>query len=190
MEMPCKGDHDNDGRPHARGVGLQKIVAADEHIVRIALQQTDAHGGVPGDVVDLLAAFLTALLAEPFQSGNGDAEELDDDGRVDVGLNTQGENGCRGESSAGHDVVKAQDRGLKLRIKVLLEERGVHVRNQHSAAQTVEKDHEQGEQDLLSQVFDLPCITECLEHLTPPRPSLRPPRSFQRRQRRTRWHER
>ena len=39
-------------------------------------------------------------------------------------------------------------------------------------AETVKQDNQQREKDFLAQLFDAPCVTKCLEHLTPPRPFL------------------
>ena len=66
-------------------------------VVSPAHQQAQTNGGVPGDLGDLLLAFLTLLLGHPLQGRNGDGQQLDDDGGVDVGLNAQREDGGSAE---------------------------------------------------------------------------------------------
>jgi hypothetical protein len=45
-------------------------------------------------------------------------------------------------------------------------------------AQSKHNDHQQSEDQLLSEIFHFPCISQCLEHLRSPRPFPREPRFF------------
>ena len=98
-----EGGDDDQGGPNA--AGGQDAVGLHQHIVAPALQDGDGHGSVTGDGLDLLLAFFAAVLRHTLQGRDGDGQQLDDDGAVDVGLNAQGENGSVGERAAGHDVI-------------------------------------------------------------------------------------
>ena len=52
-------------------------------------------------------------------------------------------------------------------------------------AETVKQDNQKRKENFLAQFFNAPCITKCLEHLTPPQPFLLLPRSSLSRIRRT-----
>ena len=171
-----KGHHDDDGRPDSGSVGHDDTVAAHKQVVAVALDKADADRGVTGDGSDLLLALFAALFAQPFERRDSDAQELDDDGGVDVGLDAQSKDGSQGERAAGHGVVKSEDGVLQLG-KVGGKNVGVHIRHGHGIAEPVKKNDEQREEDLPAQLRDLPCVTESLDHLTPPRPFLRRLRS-------------
>ena len=177
-ERGARGErhHDDDGRPDGGSVRHDDAVAAHEHVVAVALEKADADRGVTGNGSDLLFSLFAALFAQPLERRDGDAEQLDDDGGVDVGLNAQREDGSHGERAAGHRVIKSEDGVLQLR-KIGRKNVGVHIRHGHGIAEPVEKNDEQREEDLPAQLRDLPCVTECLDHLTPPRPFLRRLRS-------------
>ena len=49
--------------------------------------------------------------------------------------------------------------------KYALQQGDVDVRNRDGVAKTVKEDDDQREEYLLAQLFDLPCITQCLKHL-------------------------
>ena len=135
----------------------------DEHlVVSPAHQQAQAHGGVAGDPGDLLLAFLALFLCHPLQSGNGNGEQLDDNGSVDIGLNAQREDRRSAESGAGHRVVQAQDGVRQDTVKVLGEGRSVNVRDGNDIADPIDQKNEQGEDDLLTKLRDLPCILKGL----------------------------
>ena len=96
--------HDNDqGSPHA-GVG-QDVVAAHDPVVTEGLQKGDGHSGVAGNRLDLPLALLAAVTGHPLQSGDSHGQQLDNDGAVDIWLDTQGENRRHSEGAAAHHVV-------------------------------------------------------------------------------------
>ena len=79
-EEPAMKETINDqSRPDA-DCSVQDVVVLHQHIVAEALQDGDGHRGVAGDGLDLLLALLAAVLGQPLQSGNGDGQQLDDDG--------------------------------------------------------------------------------------------------------------
>ncbi|MPM16471.1 hypothetical protein SDC9_62852 [bioreactor metagenome] len=82
-----EGQNDDDGGPDA--ALLNKAVAVNEGVVAVALEQGDAHGGVPGDGRNLLPALLAPLLLQPLQRRDGDGQQLNDDGAVDIRLDGQ-----------------------------------------------------------------------------------------------------
>ena len=102
------------------------------------------------------------LLCHPLQSGNGNGEQLDDNGSVDIGLNAQREDRRSAESGAGHRVVQAQDGVRQDTVKVLGEGRSVNVRDGNDIADPIDQKNEQGEDDLLTKLRDLPCILKGL----------------------------
>ena len=109
-----KGQDDDDGSPDVAGkVGVHEAVVAHHHIVSKALQQADGDRAVAGDAGDLLLAFLAAFLLQTLQRGDRNAQELNDDGSVDVRLNGQGEDRCLRERAAGHNVEQSEDRVLQ-----------------------------------------------------------------------------
>ena len=109
-----KGQDDDDGSPDVAGkVGVHEAVVAHHHIISKALQQADGDRAVAGDAGDLLLAFLAAFLLQTLQRGDRNAQELNDDGSVDVRLNGQGEDRCLRERAAGHDVEQSEDRVLQ-----------------------------------------------------------------------------
>ena len=171
-----KGHHDDDGRPDSGSLGHDDTVAAHKQVVAVTLKEADADRGVTGDGSDLLLALFAALFAQPLERRDSDAQELDDDGGVDVGLDAQSKDGSQGERAAGHGVVKSEDGVLQLG-KVGGKNVGVHIRHGHGIAEPVKKNDEQREEDLPAQLRDLPCVTESLDHLTPPRPFLQRLRS-------------
>ena len=135
----------------------------EEHlVVRPANQQTQTNGGVPGNPGNLLLAFLTLLLCHPLQSGNGNGQQLDDNGSVDVGLNAQREDRSSAESGAGHCVVQSQDRGRQHAVKVVGKCSRIDIRDRNHVACPVNQQNEQCEDDLLAKLRDLPRILEGL----------------------------
>ena len=76
-----------------------------QHVVAPALQDGDGHGGIAGDGLDFLLAFLAALSCQPLQGGDGNGQQLDDDGAIDIGLHAQCEDSRLGKGTAGHNIV-------------------------------------------------------------------------------------
>ena len=159
-----EGQDDDYRRPDALSVCVEHIVVLDEHVVCEALKQADRNSGVTGDGSYLLSAFLAALLAQALQRRNRNAQELDDNGGVDVRLDGQSEDGRVRERAAAHNVEQAEN-GALLLGKVRIQQGDVDVRNRDGVAKTVKEDDDQREEYLLAQLFDLPCITQCLKHL-------------------------
>ena len=159
---------------------------SDQGVVAEALEQGDGHGGVAGDGGELLPALLAALLLEALQSGDGDGEELDDDGAVDIGLHAQGEDRGGGEGAAAHGVHHAQD-GAAHVVEVLPQQVRGHEGHRDRRAQPEDEQGEDGEEDLLAQLRDLPGILDGLDHVRPPRTFHLPRRSSPWRRRRRRW---
>ena len=165
-----EGQDDDDGHPHGgQALGLHQAVAVDQAVITKALDQTDGHGGVPGDGGDLLPPLLAALLGQPLQSGNGHGEQLDDDGAVDIGLNAQSEQGRHGEGGAAHGIHQTQN-GAALGAQIGLQTGGVDIRHRNGGAQAEDEQREDGKQDLAAQLRDLPGVPDGLDHIRPPPP--------------------
>ena len=153
-----EGQHNDDGGPDAAlCLGRQDAVVLDQHVEAEALQQTDGNGDIAGDGCDLLPAFLALFLAHTLQCGDGDAQQLNDNGSVNVGLDGQGEDGCLGECAARHDVQQAQNGVLEHR-KVALQCCNIDIRNRDGVAKTIKQNDEKGEEDLSADLFNSPCI--------------------------------
>ena len=182
-----KGQDNDDGCPDIAGkVRVDEAVVAHHHIIRKALQQADGDRAVAGDAGDLLLAFLAAFLLQTLQSGDRNAQELNDDGSVDVRLDGQREDRRLRERAAGHDVEQAQDRVLQATsLEVVGQCFGVDERYGYGIAETVKQDNQKRKENFLAQFLNAPCVTKCLEHLTPPQPFLLLPRSSLSRIRRT-----
>ena len=58
----------------------------------------------------------------------------------------------------------------------LRQRRAGHERHRDSTAQTIHHEDRQREQETIFKLGDLPCVTECLEHLTSPQPFRLPSR--------------
>ena len=149
-------EDDHDGSPDI-GAGDKQTVVLDKHIVGKALKQADADRGITGDGSDLLFAFLALILAHPFKSRDRDAEELDNNGCIDVRLNAQGENRCLRKRAAGHNVQKAKDRVLQ-GGEVALESCRVHIRNRDRIAYAINQKNDQSEKELFADLFHSPGI--------------------------------
>ena len=64
-------------------------------------EQTKQNAEVTGPACDLLAAFLAAVFLKTLQLRNRNAQQLHNNGAVDVGSYRHGEQGRLGESAAG-----------------------------------------------------------------------------------------
>ena len=160
-----EGENDNDCSHNVAGcLRHQQAVVLDQGVEAEALQQSNCYGGVTGDGCDLLLAFLAAFLAQALQCRNCDAQKLNDNGSIDVGLNGQCEDGGAGESAAGHNVQQTED-GILDSAEVCLKSVDVDVGNRDGIAETIKQKDDQSEEDLVAELFDLPCITYSLEHL-------------------------
>ena len=159
-----EGQDDHDPDPQGRQpLRIHQAVAVDQAVIAEALDQADGHGGVTGDGGDLLAALLAALLGHALQSGDGHGEQLDDDGAVDIGLDGQGKEGGHGEGRTAHGVHQAQD-GAALGGQIDLQLLGVDIGDRDGGAQAEDQQREDGKQDLLAQLRDLPGVPDGLDH--------------------------
>ena len=109
----------------------EDVIVLDEHVVSEALKKANRHGGVAGDGGYLLSAFLALILAHALKCRDSDAQKLNDNGCIDVGLDAQREDGRVGERTAGHNVQQAKNRVLHVR-EVLLKCCNVDVRYRYS----------------------------------------------------------
>ena len=166
-----EGQHDNDCAEDARKalrVG-QSAHIADDEVVADGQHQTDARANIVGDAAHLALALLT-FLGEVFQIRNGYRQQLHNDGGIDGGLHTQGEQRAFAQSAAAHHVQVLQHIAVAAG-----EHRGkcacADVRHRERTAETEQNEDQKGEQKTLAQIFNLPCVTEGFQHLTSPLPS-------------------
>ena len=156
-----EGNHDHDGSPDPF-VG-QQAVAADQGVIPEALQQANGQGRIPGNGLDLLLALFPAVLGQPLQGRNGNGQQLDDDGGVDVGLDGQGEQGRLGQSRAAQGVEQAKDRPGVCR-NIILEILGVDIRHRDRRADAEDQQREDDEQELAAQLRQFPRVADGLKH--------------------------
>ena len=86
-----EGGNDDDCRPN-RGIGKEPV-GSDEHIVAKALEQAQRQGAVPGDGLQFPFSGFAAVPLQPLQGRDGNRQQLNDDGCVDIGLNGQRQHG-------------------------------------------------------------------------------------------------
>ena len=152
------GQYNDDCRPDTVScLCNEKAVVLDEHVVGKALQKADGYRGVTGDGGNLFLAFLALILAHALECGDCNAQQLDDDGCVDVRLDAQGENRCLRKCTAGHDVQQPQNSVLQ-RSEVALQSSRVDIRYRDCITDTENKQNNQCEQDLLANLLYTPCV--------------------------------
>ena len=101
--------HDDDKACEEAGL-VEQVVVLEHHIVGKAHQKSKADRGVAGDALDLLPAFFAALLGKTLKGRNGDGKKFNDNGCVDIRLDTEGEHRRLRERRTGHRIVKTEDR--------------------------------------------------------------------------------
>ena len=186
-----KSGDDHDGRPyavafrHVEHGDTVVVVVVDPGVVAKALEQGNAHGGVAGDGRQLALALLAALLLHPLQGRDGDGQQLDDDGGVDIGLDGQGKQSRLGERVAAHHAQQAEN-SSRLLLHIVRQCIPVDKGHRDGAAHPEDEQGEDGEQDLIAQLLHLPRVSEGLNHLRSPPPYRLPFRSSLWRRRRTR----
>ena len=100
---------------------------------------------------------IASITGQPLQSGDGHGEQLDDDGAVDIGLDAQGEDGGHGEGGAVHGAQQAKD-GARHGVKILTQRRRIHEGGGDHRTQPEHQQGENGEEDLVLQLGDLPGV--------------------------------
>ena len=104
------------------------------------------------------------------QFRNCNRKQLHNDGGVDGGLHTQGEQRAFAQSAAAHHIQILQHiagAAGKHRGQCAC----TNVRHRNRTAKTEQDEDQKGEQKTLAQIFNLPCVTEGFQHLTSPQPS-------------------
>ena len=103
MRYSSHGLH-RDQAAHLAGVVEALQIERHPH----ALNDGDAERGVARPLVDLAPACLTFLL-QPLDGGNDHREELEDDGRADVGHDAEGEDRHLLQRAAGEEVEEVEE---------------------------------------------------------------------------------
>src|SRR5699024_1130029 len=104
--------------------------------------QRDTRADVVVDAVELAAALL-AFLGEILEVRDRHRQQLDDNRRIDVGLNAQGEDRAVGQVATGHHIEVVQHTAC---LKHAVQGVSGDVRHRNGAAQTEEDEDQQGEQ--------------------------------------------
>ena len=146
-------------------VAVLAVVVAEHDVIGKAHQDAQTNRRVARDLRKLLLTLFAALFAQTLESRNGDGKKLNDDGRVDIRLNRQCEDGGLREGRAGHHIEQAEDGVAQL----LAEHQGhllhVDTGNGNDVADAVQKDDHEREEELSAQLRDLPGIADGSKHL-------------------------
>ncbi|MBS1226103.1 MAG: hypothetical protein H6R32_37 [Candidatus Aminicenantes bacterium] len=124
------------------------------------LDEADDDRAVAGVLGDLLAAQL-ALLGQALEIGPDDRQQLEDDRRRDVGHDAQGEDGHPGHVPAGEQVDEAEQ-GALLALPELGQGRRAQARVGDDAADPVDREEQEGEDDPLAQLGDAEDIADAV----------------------------
>ena len=172
-----EAQHNDDGGEHTgKAIGvLQSGAAAQDEVVGDGQHQSDAGAHIVGDSGQL-AATLLPFLGKILQVGNGDSQQLHDNGRVDIRLNAQREDRALAERVTGHHVQVGQHAAGG--VEHVFEIASGDIRYRNRTAQTEEDQDQQRIQKTLAQIVDLPGIAERFEHLRSPQLSRLPSRFF------------
>ena len=174
-------DPHRQGRTAGHADAHQQVVQEASLGVAQAANQADglhrgqADSDVAGDAGDLFTAVFFLLHA--LQCRDSDAQQLHDNGSVDVRRNTHGHDGHLGERITGHHVDQLQQ-GEGLGIALAHDLGNVNTRGGDNAHEAEEDQHTEGIQQLLPEILDFPHLLQRLDHLRSPRLSRREPRSF------------
>src|SRR6202035_2132985 len=104
-----------------------------------------------------------ALLGELLEVRPDDGEELQDDRRRDVRHDAERENGDAAQAATGEGVDEAQEGVLRL-LHELEEGVGVDTRRRDVAADAIDRQEAEGEEDPLAQVRDAEDVAETFDH--------------------------
>ena len=170
----CGESYDNGYGCKRAGVGQHSLAAktvAEQCVVGQALEQTEQNAEVTGPACNLLTAFLAAVLYHALKSGDGNGQQLKDDGCVDIRGDGHCEDGRTRQTTAGEHIQITKHRTVyRCLLKVLRQERGINKRNRNARTKAEDQDDEQSVQHLLAQFGHRPGVFKGLKHLKPPRP--------------------
>ena len=159
MPLPMPSQDYYDACPHAVCCTRnKKTVVLEEHVVAETLKKADGDCGVTCDGSYLFLSLFTFILAHTLECGDRDAQELYDDGCVDVWLDRESKYRCVAESSAGHYVHKSQDGALNA-CEIVAQKVYIYVRDRDCVTETVEQYDQKREKDLSADLFNLPSVT-------------------------------
>ena len=170
----CGESYDNGYGCKRAGVGQHGLAAetvAEQCVVGQALEQTKQNAEVTGPTCDLLTAFLAAVLYHALKSGDGNSQQLKDDGCVDIRGDGHCEDGRTRQTTAGEHIQITKHRTVyRCLLEVLCERYGINERNRNARTKAEDQDDEQSVQHLLAQFGHRPGVFKGLKHLKPPRP--------------------
>ena len=104
---------------------------------------------VPGDLLDLLEAFLS-VLSPFFECRNDGRQELHNDGRVDVRGDTHSKNREFAERTAREEIQEAEKVSG---CKQTFNDRSVNSRYRDMDSQSEDDEHHEGEEDAIFEFF-------------------------------------
>ncbi len=107
-----EGHNDRNGRQNA--LVRKEALVAQQSVVGQTLQQAEQDADVAGPACDLLAALLAAVLYHALESGDGNGQQLKDNGRIDIRGNAHGEDGRTRQTAAGEHIQITEHRTVVL----------------------------------------------------------------------------
>ena len=160
--------HDDRGEPHAEaalGFRNQGVILIPYHeVIGNAQHQAEPHRHIPRDLPELFPAGL-AVLGHPLEGRQSDGEQLDDDARVDIRGDGQGEDARVREAAARHHGQEIHKVGgvvflgrCRREADRVREGSGIHKGHRDGGTDAENQDDEQGVKDLFAQIDNLPCI--------------------------------
>ena len=167
----ARSESHNDRNGRQNTLVRKEALIAQQSVVGQTLQQAEQDANVAGPACDLLAAFLAAVLYHALKSGDGNGQQLKDNGRVDIRSNAHGEDRRTRQTAAGEHIQITEHRTVgACLLKILSKHLGVDERNRNARTEAEDQDNEKSIQDLLAQFRHSPGVFKGLKHLKSPRP--------------------
>ena len=142
--------------------GLRHLYG-EVHEVRRTLEQQDSDGQITGYLIHLLTSRL-ALLLHLLEVRYCYRKQLDDDGRGDVGHDTQCEDRGIGECTTREHIQQSHQSAFRLSMKSSQGCR-INTRQDDERSEAVDEHEQQRCQHTAAEIFDLPDITYCFYEL-------------------------
>ena len=106
---------------------------------------------------------LSPSFLELLDRRNGNAQELDDDRRRDVGHDAQGKNGCAGEGASSEEGKMSPKPPEPSWLHLVCKHIAVHTWEHNEGAQAVHQNQAERHAQLLAQLLVAPDVSEFLE---------------------------
>ena len=132
----------------------QHVALLEQHQLAVALSQSDRHGNPVDDAVHRCPARFS-LPRQFLKLGNHRGQQLNHDGRGDIGKDAQGDDTHTAEGAAAEQVQESQHLVV---AEEVVELNLVNARQRYMGDKAVQGQDSQGEQYLGSKVRDTECV--------------------------------